>query len=206
VRLTASQREYLEKAVSTFQRSIDLAGDYLNKRGIGPKAANTFRLGVVGEELAGFEQYVGRLAIPYITKTGVIDVRFRAMGPEQPKYLGVPGASTHLYNVMAVLGAQDNIAVCEGEIDALTLHHNVGIPTVGVAGANNWKRHYGKILADFETIYVFADGDQAGQDFAKRMAKELQGVRVVQMPEGEDVNSMYTTHGADWLRSKISNE
>ena len=206
MRLTVSQREYLEKAVTTFQRSIDLAGDYLTKRGIGPKAAHAFRLGVVGEELAGFEQYVGRLAIPYITKTGVIDIRFRAMGPEQPKYLGMPGANTHLYNVLAVLTANDNIAICEGEIDALTLHYNVGIPTVGVAGANNWKRHYGKILADFETVYVFADGDQAGQDFAKRMAKDLQGVRVIQMPEGEDVNSMYTTHGADWLQGRISNE
>lgn len=206
MRLTVSQKEYLEKAVTTFQRSIDLAGDYLTKRGIGPKAAHAFRLGVVGEELAGFEQYVGRLAIPYITKTGVIDIRFRAMGPEQPKYLGMPGANTHLYNVLAVLTAGDNIAICEGEIDALTLHYNVGIPTVGVAGANNWKRHYGKILADFETVYVFADGDQAGQDFAKRMAKDLQGVRVIQMPEGEDVNSMYTAHGADWLRGRISNE
>jgi DNA primase len=204
VRLTASQREYLERAVTTFQKSIDLAGEYLTKRGIGPRAANTFRLGVVGEELAGFEQYLGRLAIPYLTKTGVIDIRFRAMGPEQPKYLGMAGANTHLYNVLSVLTAQDSIAVCEGEIDALTLHHNVGIPCVGVPGANNWKRHYSKILADFETVYVFADGDQAGADFAKRMAKELQGVRVIQMPEGEDVNSMYTTHGADWLRGRIT--
>lgn len=204
MRLTASQREYLERAVTTFQKSIDLAGEYLTKRGIGPRAANTFRLGVVGEELAGFEQYLGRLAIPYLTKTGVIDIRFRAMGPEQPKYLGMAGANTHLYNVLSVLTAQDSIAVCEGEIDALTLHHNVGIPCVGVPGANNWKRHYSKILADFETVYVFADGDQAGADFAKRMAKELQGVRVIQMPEGEDVNSMYTTHGADWLRGRIT--
>jgi len=205
VRLTASQREYLERAVSVFQKNIDLAGEYLTKRGIGPRAAHAFRLGVVAEELAGFEQYLGRLAIPYITKTGVVDIRFRALGPEQPKYLGMPGANTHMYNVMSVLGAQDSIALCEGEIDTLTLHHNVGIACVGVPGANNWKRHYGKILADFETVYIFADGDQAGQDFAKRMAKELPGVRVVQMPEGEDVNSMYITHGADWFRDRITN-
>lgn len=206
MRLTKSQREYLEKAASVFQKNIDLAGDYLTQRGIGPKAAHNFRLGVVGEGLVGFEQYLGRLAIPYITRTGVIDIRFRAIGPEQPKYLGMPGASTHMYNVLSVLGAQDNIALCEGEIDTLTLHHNVGIPCVGIPGANNWKKHYNKILADFETVYIFADGDQAGQDFGKRMAKELQGVRIVQMPEGEDVNSMYTTNGPEWFQNRIKND
>jgi len=31
------------------------------------------------------------------------------------------------------------IAVCEGEIDAITLSYSCGIPAVGVPGANAWK-------------------------------------------------------------------
>lgn len=160
------------------------------------------RLGVVDEPLPGHENYKGRLVIPYLTKTGVVDVRFRAMGESDVKYLGLPGAKTHLYNVLSTFNAQDSIAVCEGEIDTITLN-KCGIPSVGVPGVNNWKKHYTRILQDFETVYVFADGDQPGADFAKNLARELSTVTVIQMPDGEDVNSVYCKGGPNAIRQRI---
>ena len=124
------------------------------------------------------------------------------MGLEEPKYLGLPGAQTHLYNVLATFTAPDYIAICEGEIDTMTLN-KIGIPAVGVPGVNNWKKHYNRILHDFESILVFADGDQPGQDFAKHIAKELQGVTVIQMPDGEDVNSVYCKYGEDYIKERL---
>jgi len=95
------------------------------------------------------------------------------------------------------------ISICEGEIDTITLDHVCGIPAVGVPGVNNWKKHYSRLLADFDKVFLFADGDNAGTEFGKSLSRELGNLVVVQMPEGEDVNSMYRTHGAEYFKHKI---
>lgn len=202
MRHTISQKKSLESAVTHYQKHIHLAQEYLASRGLTLEDAATHRLGVVEEPLPGHETYKGRLVIPYITKTGVVDIRFRAMDNSDLKYLGLPGAKTHLYNVLSTFSAQDMIAVCEGEIDTITLN-KCGIPSVGVPGVNNWKKHYTRILQDFETVYVFADGDQPGTDFGKNLARELATVIVIQMPDGEDVNSVYCKGGPNAIRERI---
>jgi DNA primase len=133
-----------------------------------------------------------------------VDIRFRSINGEEPKYMGMPGTETRLYNVSALHRASEFIAVCEGEIDAITLDYKCGIPSVGVPGANSWKRHYSKLLLDFQTIYVFADGDQPGSDFAKKLAREIQGVVVINMPDGHDVNSIYNLYGNEYFKQKVA--
>lgn len=202
MRHTKSQKNSLESAVNHYQTYLHLAEDYLQSRGLSLQDGATHRLGVVEEPLPGHETYRGRLVIPYLTKTGVVDIRFRAIHESDVKYLGLPGAKTHLYNVLATFSAGDFIGVCEGEIDTVTLN-KCGIPAVGVPGVNNWKKHYTRILQDFETVYVFADGDQPGIDFAKNLARELATVIVIQMPDGEDVNSVYCKGGPNAIRQRI---
>jgi len=204
VKLSRSQKILLEKATSHYEEYLPLAEDYLVRRGISLETAQEIRLGVVVDPLAGQESFINRLAIPYVTPTGVVDIRFRSMGLEEPKYMGMPGTSTRLYNVNALHTAGNFIAVCEGEIDAITLSYSCRIPAVGVPGANAWKRHYGRLLADFETIYVFADGDQPGSDFAKSLSKEFSSVIIMQMPDNEDVNSMFLRNGSAYFTEKIS--
>lgn len=199
-----SQKESLAKAVTHYAKSIGKAEEYLASRGITLDDARTVHLGLVEEPLAGHEQFINRLAIPYLTPTGVVDIRFRSIDGQEPKYMGMPGTETRLYNVSALQQATDYIAVCEGEIDAITLNYKCGIPSVGVPGANSWKRHYTKLLLDFQTIYVFADGDQPGSDFAKKLARELQGVVVINMPDGHDVNSIYNLYGYEYFRQKVA--
>lgn len=197
------QKELLGRATHKYAESISLAHDYLANRGIPLQVARLAQLGVVAEPEVGHEQYVGRLAIPYVTKTGVVDLRFRALNPAvEPKYMGLTGAETKMYNVLDIEKAGDYIGVCEGEIDTLTLSGVVGIPCVGVPGANSWKRHYTRLLADFERVFVFADGDQPGTEFARSLARELP-VTIVQLPEGQDVNSMYVSEGAGYFHSKM---
>jgi DNA primase len=189
--------------VTHYAKNIDQAEGYLASRGITLDDARTVRLGLVVDPLPGHEQFINRLAIPYLTPTGVVDIRFRSINGEEPKYMGMPGTETRLYNVAALQQAQEYIAVCEGEIDAITLNYKCGIPAVGVPGANSWKRHYSKLLLDFQTIYVFADGDQPGSDFAKKLAREIQGVVVINMPDGHDVNSMYNLYGDEYFKQKV---
>lgn len=198
-----SQKELLAKATHKYAANISQAGDYLESRGISPQAARLARLGVVVEPEPGHEAFVGRLAIPYITKTGVVDLRFRSLNPAvEPKYMGMVGASTKLYNVLDIERAGDWIGICEGELDTLTMSAMVGIPCVGVPGANSWKTHYTRLLADFERVFIFADGDQPGKEFAGSLSKELP-VTVISMEDGEDVNSTYVKYGADYIREKM---
>lgn len=158
---------------------------------------------MVSQPLVGHEQYEGRLAIPYLTPAGVVDIRFRAIRHEEPKYLGLPGSETRLYNVSAYFDATDWIAVCEGEIDTMTLT-KLGIPAVGVPGVKNIKSHHYRILSDFDRIYVFADGDPAGKEFTKDLSKKVSGVISISIPEGEDVNSLFTKLGSEWFQGKVA--
>jgi 5S rRNA maturation endonuclease (ribonuclease M5) len=197
------QKELLGRAVDRYAASIYQAEDYLKSRGIPMETARLARLGVVVEAEVGHEAYQGRLSIPYVTKTGVVDLRFRSLNPAvEPKYMGLTGADTKMYNVLDIERAGDFIGVCEGELDTLTMSSCVGIPCIGVPGANSWKKHYTRLLADFERVYVFADGDQPGKEFATSLARELP-VTIVQFPDGEDVNSFYISNGAEAIRQKI---
>jgi DNA primase len=202
VRQNLSQKELLAKATVKYAENIHLAEDYLASRGITREVARVARLGVVLEPEVGHEAFQGRLSIPYITKTGVVDLRFRSLNPAvEPKYMGMTGMETKMYNVIDTERAGDWIGVCEGELDTITLSHCIGIPCIGVPGANSWKKHYNRILADFERIFVFSDGDQPGKEFANSLARELP-VTIVSMPDGEDVNSVYVKYGADYIREK----
>ena len=197
------QKELLGEATKRYSANIYQAEDYLKSRGITMEAARLARLGVVEEPEVGHETFAGRLSIPYITKTGVVDLRFRSLNPAvEPKYMGMVGATTRMYNVLDIERAGDFIGICEGEIDTLTVSALIGIPCVGVPGANSWKKHYTRLLADFERIFVFADGDQPGKEFAASLARELP-VTTVQLPEGHDVNSMYVQEGSAYFLQKV---
>ncbi len=198
-----SQRESLTKAAKFYHSALHGAEDYLAERGITMGQATRAGLGVVLEPLTGHEQYVNRLSIPYPTISGVVDLRFRSMDLSEPKYMGLTGATTHLYNVGSFFRASSYISICEGEIDTITLDMACGIPAVGVPGVNNWKKHYTRLLQDFEKVFLFADGDSAGTDFSKHLSKELGNLVVVQMPDGEDVNSMYLKNGVEYFQHKI---
>lgn len=205
--LSTAQRQFFEQAVTQYQS--DLAGDtsaqaYLMSRGIGPQAAATFRLGVVRTPLVGHESRAGRLAIPYLTPAGPVNFRFRCLQQHNcseaghGKYLGLEGQETNLFNVSDLKKPGDAVAVCEGELDAMTLSM-CGIPAVAVPGASSWKKHYRLCLEDFTRVYAFGDADDAGKSLNKRLIEAVRAIPV-RLPKGEDVNSLYLKGGADGLR------
>ena len=203
MRLSSSQRQFLLQATQRYAGKIELAQEYLLSRSLSVEEASIFHLGVVEDPLPGHEAYKGRLAIPYITPSGVVDIRFRGMYNEDPKYMGLVGAKTTMFNTQACFVADKYICVTEGEFDCIMMSVKTLHPTIGIPGANNWKSHYAKILDDFEIVIVLADGDAAGLEFGKKISRELGNVNIISMPEGEDVNSIITKRGSEWIDERI---
>jgi DNA primase len=202
--LSQDARNSLEQATLEYQKQIDEAARYLTGRGISKDAANTHRLGYVHEPMIGHEDMRGRLAIPYVTPTGVIDIRFRGIEPEQsPKYLSRSGAGQHIYNVPAFEIDSDFIAVCEGELDTIITHSMCNIPAVGLPGANGWKSWYARAFQDYRKVFVLTDGDQAGKDLGKKIMQAIDVAVVVSMPDGMDVNDVFLNEGSDGVRKRI---
>ena len=203
MRLSSSQKNFLLQATQRYAAKIELAEQYLSSRHLSVDEAKVFHLGVVDDPLPGHEAYTGRLAIPYITPSGVVDIRFRGMHNEDPKYMGLVGAKTTMFNTQACFVADKYICVTEGEFDCIMMSVKTLHPTIGIPGANNWKPHYAKILDDFDTVIVLADGDAAGLEFGKKISRELGNVNIISMPEGEDVNSMMIKKGSSWIDERI---
>ena len=202
-RLSKSQRELLAKATQNYEGSLSEALPYLASRGITEATARTFRLGFVANPETGHELYQGKLAIPYLTPAGVIDIRFRSLNTDSgPKYLSRPGASTHIYNIQALSQDTGMLVVCEGEIDTI-IATQVGFTAVGLPGANNWKPYYSRVLDGWEKIMLFCDGDNAGREMAKTISRELDNVFPVFMPDNQDVNDVFLSEGAEGLRKRV---
>ena len=192
----------MDKAAWSYYRSLnDKALTYLEGRGFGdPNLLEKYLLGVVVDPEPGHEDYVGRLAIPYQTPSGVVALRFRCIEDHEckdvekhAKYLDLAGQAARLYNVLALQEAGSVIYVCEGELDAITASE-IDYPAIGVSGASKWEDHWERLLEDFEDVVVLADGDDAGRKFAKMILSHVEWARIVCMPDGEDVNSFVMSH------------
>ena len=203
MKLSNSHRQFLLRATQSYASQVKLAENYLSTRHLSVEEARQFHLGVVVDPLPGHEAFRGRLSIPYITPSGVVDIRFRSINGEDPKYMGMIGAKTTMFNTSAVFAASKYICVTEGEFDCIVMSVKTVHPTVGIPGANNWKPHYSRILDDFDVVVVLADGDNAGAEFGKKISRELPNANVIQMPEGEDVNSAFIKLGKGWIDERV---
>lgn len=226
------QKVFLAKATTRYKTSLpgSPAEEYLESRGLlsheTAKDLSRFQIGFVENPLPGHEMYRGWLAIPYLrrgpTESGpmkgwsVATMKFRCLElhpgkcedahPKFGKYMGHPGASTHLYNTLDIQASDDEIAICEGEIDTITAHL-CGIHAVGVPGVKNWKDHYYRLFKGYKIVWIFADGDNWGEGLAKKLAERMgDKIRIVKMPDGEDVNSMVLKHGKQALLKGIGYE
>ncbi len=88
----------------------------------------------------GHEAFQGRLSIPYITKTGVVDLRFRSLHPAvEPKYMGMTGMETKMYNVLDIDRAGDWIGNYFHMVVSVVFHcflNRIFIESVAIMGIN----------------------------------------------------------------------
>lgn len=191
-----------------------VAEKYLLNRGITKEAMTYFRLGFVGSDpFPGHEFKENRLAIPYITPTGIVQIRFRAIpvdgvpgNPEDsPKVLSLANSGTMLYNTRDMLLDNPVVAICEGELDTVTAHM-AGIPAVGIPGAKAWEKLRNvKRAFRFRKVVILADNDDKGdgRKLAEEIQADIRGARIVLMDEGHDVNSYVKENGLQALKTKV---
>lgn len=213
MRQSVSSKKLLEEATTRYSRHVGDAGEYLTRRGLSPGSWISFRLGVVPADspAPGHESFIGRLSIPYLTRAGVVSMKFRCIKPHDckesncVKYLGLDGVPLRLFNPEAFFARSTYIILLEGEIDAMTLSAEMGLPAVGYPGVQSWNRHpyWARCFAGYDRVIVPADGDEAGRAAAKDMAHAIDnGVRVL-YPDGYDTNSLYVAEGPDALRRRL---
>jgi 5S rRNA maturation endonuclease (ribonuclease M5) len=223
------QKTFLAEATTRYKRSLSGSpGElYLEKRGLltpeNRVALSRFQIGYVEDPLPGHEWYQGWLSIPYLRKGpsedgpfkgwSVATMKFRCIKdhnceeahPKLGKYMSHPG-DTKLFNTVDLQSSDDAIAICEGEIDAITAHL-CGIPAVAVPGVKAWKSKYYRLFRGYKTIWVFADGDSYGEGLAKELSNKMgDKITVIKMPDGEDVNSVVLKHGKQALLKGIGRE
>ncbi|QAY02988.1 DNA primase [Mycobacterium phage Gemma] len=217
-RLSESQRSFLRAATERYRRSLpdSPAEEYLATRGLGfpsiKEELDKFMLGYVDDPLPGHEMFRGFLAIPYLRWSqehgwAVVSIRYRCIEDHDHrghgKYMTQAGDRPRLYNTLALLRQSPIIAITEGEIDAITAQV-CGIPTVGVPGAQAWQQHFREPFLGYREVFILADGDEPGMQFANTVAKTLPNSKVIPMPPGEDVNSLVIKQTKRALLERIS--
>lgn len=204
--LARASKAYHEQFVSNLKGDHWVANagkDYLTSHGIGSyQIAKKYGIGVVIEPLTGDDDFKGMLSIPYLTKNGVKAIKFRNLNGGKPKNLVHKGQTIRLYNVNQYFTKGKVIGIAEGESDAIAATEILGVPTVGVPGAEDWKARrkiWAPLFKNFSSILVFTDGDpvnpatglRPGEELGKAIVESLTWrAKIIKCPEGEDVCSM----------------
>jgi DNA primase len=150
----------------------------------------------------------GCISIPYLRWSpwrdwSVASIRFRNISGDGPKYLTVAGDSPRLFNTVELARHRPRIAITEGEFDAIT-STIAGLPAIGLPGAKMWKPFMRELFLGYKDVFILADGDQAGMEFAEKVAGTLPNAKIIPMPDGEDVNSLVNQEGKEALLQRVS--
>lgn len=126
--------------------------------------------------------------------------------PGRRKIWGVPGHnSPRLYPIEVLDGARE-IVITEGEWDALITIQSGFDAITRTAAAGVWKSQW-NVLFDDKIVYICQDMDEAGQEGAAKIMRELSGhareVRIIELPydlaekHGEDLTDFFHRDGAE---------
>lgn len=211
--LSSAARRSLDKRAWDYHSSLlspeghDLYAYLTEERGLTDETIRRFRLGAVVDPDGLDETARGWLAIPYITPTGVVALRFRRPpgSDDSKKYWQPPGSDLTIFNTPVLADPRTRwVVITEGEFDAM-IAAQCGLPAIGIPGASAWQDHYTAVFEGYERVIICGDNDDtgAGKKFAAQVAKDVPNPAVMLMPEGHDVNSYFLEYGARGLREYL---
>ena len=178
---------------------------YLLKRGITEDSIKRFKL--------GYGEWKGQdwLTIPSFESGKVKLLKYRKLEPDNrpdlKKYEREPGGKSILFNCDA-LNENNEIVICEGEIDTITLIQNGYENVVGTTAGTNLLNEWYDDLILKDKIFLIFDGDEAGQESAKNVWSTRLGIGKcwnILLPKGEDINSYFTKYTVEDFNVLIKN-
>ena len=183
--------------------SVAAVQNYLDMRGISRTVAEMFQLGATEDG--------SRLSIPYITRNGVVQIKYRCTLSHDhaevscAKYYGESGCGYHLYNATALIGAGELMVVTEGELDTVMVQAYTGIPSVAYPGVKNWNPDWKHCFEGIDEVVIVADGDDVGRSAAEQVAKKIGlAARVIDLGDGEDSSQFIAREGAQSFLERIT--
>jgi twinkle protein len=189
-----------EKTAQPFKRPAKPSGqaakagamEWLQKRGLTTETIAAFK---IAEQLRDGKTYA---LFPYLRDGELVNVKYRNVA-EKRDMRQEGGAEPCLFGWHLIDPKARTVAICEGEIDAMTLHQ-VGVPALSVnAGAGNhqWIENDWSRLDRFSEILIFFDNDESGEKGAREVMHRIGAERCkrVILP-AKDANE-YLLSGAD---------
>jgi len=145
--------------------------DYLmNTRGWSRRIIDELQLGLMNQHGKKY------LVIPYLDANGQITfAKYRTLPPAEKMFFISKGHPTRLYNEPCIQPEMEELLICEGEADCISLLDWGITSVVGVPGAGNKKTEWITKIdkARPKRIYILFDNDKAGQQGAAELAKKL---------------------------------
>jgi 5S rRNA maturation endonuclease (ribonuclease M5) len=157
---------------------------YWHSRGLADTTINEFELGWDGK----------RYTIPLLYRNVPFGVKRRQSEIEdgiEYKYTQIKGSRPGLFNG-DVLNGVDSVTICEGEIDAMTLHQFDYPAVTCTSGAGTWKPEWASLFSHVRHIWILYDNDAAGMTGAMKVHQTLRRAKIVHLPDGiKDVGELF---------------
>lgn len=196
------RKEYTRPAKPKVQSAKERVRQWLNGRGIEDATIEAFRI-------AQLEQGGKIWAVfPYLRDGEYINGKYRNIY-EKRDMRQEAGAEPCLFGWHLIDSRARMVAICEGEIDAMSVHQ-AGIPALSVnqgAGNHQWLDSDWERLQQFSDIVVCYDSDEPGRKGAAEVARRLgvERCRMVEWPvECKDANDVLLAHGPKTLSECIN--
>lgn len=142
--------------------------EWLTGRGLTVETISDFK---IGEVTQGSKTYA---VFPFLRDGELINAKHRNVA-EKRDMRQEAGAEPCLFGWHLIDPKARTVAICEGEIDAMTLHQ-AGIPALSVnqgAGNHQWIETEWDRLGRFSEILICFDDDEAGRKGAREVANRL---------------------------------
>ena len=147
----------------------------------------------------------GKLAIPYLTRDGVVSaVQYRLALTGDNRFKWRSGDKPILYGLWRISewDTTDTLYLCEGTTDCWSMW-SADLPALGIPSASTWKPEWWNELHGFQRIVLIPDTDSAGAKLVEKLSQtvpmELSSrVYVLRLPDGvKDVNELWKRENAE---------
>ncbi len=191
--------------------------NFARAKGHAPDDVVTAGLLVKNDKGNVYDRFRGRLMFPIHNLAGqVIAFGARTLTGDDPKYLNSSESPIYIKgdNLYGLYQARRSIAhnkealLTEGYTDVLSLHQFGFANACGVLGTALTENQVRRLAGFCSRLALVFDGDGAGRKAALRSAEMVlaRGMtcRVVMLPDGEDVDSLLQTQGAEAFKALLA--